>query len=52
MSFSDSKQTSTPKLNFKPLFEHFRAALKRRQEEVRRKHREVLMSSIQNMTIN
>ncbi|PAV80574.1 hypothetical protein WR25_19116 [Diploscapter pachys] len=51
-TLGDSQQTSKPKLNFKPLFEHFRAALKRRQEEVRRKHREVLMNSIQTMTIN
>ncbi|KAK6729178.1 hypothetical protein RB195_006302 [Necator americanus] len=40
-----------PKVNFAPLFECFRNALTRRQTEIRQKHREVLLASIQKMNM-
>ncbi|WKX90400.1 hypothetical protein Q1695_009334 [Nippostrongylus brasiliensis] len=42
--------TSKPKVDFAPLFECLRAALTRRQTEIRRKHRDVLLASIQKMS--
>lgn len=40
-----------PKVDFAPLFECLRNALIRRQTEIRRKHRDVLLASIQKMNM-
>ncbi|EPB66387.1 HEAT repeat protein [Ancylostoma ceylanicum] len=40
-----------PKVDFAPLFECLRNALTRRQTEIRRKHRDVLLASIQKMNM-
>ncbi|RCN29072.1 HEAT repeat protein [Ancylostoma caninum] len=40
-----------PKVDFAPLFECLRNALTRRQTEIRRKHRDVLLASIQKMSM-
>ncbi|KHJ92091.1 hypothetical protein OESDEN_08029 [Oesophagostomum dentatum] len=40
-----------PKVDFAPLFECLRSALTRRQTEIRRKHRDVLLASIQKMSM-
>lgn len=40
-----------PKVDFVPLFAYLRSALSRRQIEIRQKHRDVLLASIQKMNV-